>query len=1198
MRANLLRTGEGLLAAAMLLAAASAARATDPTPATGLFGALAVSGRPAIAPEDDSEPARSVSFYLTLLHHNDGESQLINAGLGLEDFGGVARFKTLADLLKADALVYPPGPEEHGVIMVTSGDNFLAGPEFNASLALPPGQPYYDSLALSLIGYAACALGNHEFDFGPDVLERFIDDFTVPIPFVTANLDFSLEPGLQALVDAGRIAHSVIVTVGAQQVGIIGATTEDLPFISSPRNVIVNAVLPAVEAEINALVAANVNKIILIAHLQGLVNEFNLVSLLHDVDIVIGGGGGELLANPADVLVPGDVPWPVELGGTGYPRTALDLNGRAVPVVTTKGDYRYIGRLIIGFDAAGEIVSIDPSSGPVRVAGGSNPDAVPPDPLVQELVVDPVAEAVANLVNNVVGYTEVPLDGTSPNIRSIETNLGNLCADALLYNATVQAPQYGLPQPDVGIQNGGGIRLFNTLPIGNITEFDTFSILPFANFVCIVPDIPPEQFKEILENAVSRVGGSSTGRWAHLAGCRMVWDIEGTAQQLDANGNVTVPGTRVREVVLDDGRVIVADGAVAPGAPAVNIATLDFLATGGDQYPFRGAPFTRVGVTYQQSLLNLIQDYLGGLVSAQEYPVGGEGRIVRLPAQSLPQGVACGDVTQTTAVLWARPVKAGTLTFEWGTHPSFAVIEGSSVAAVTDPTVPARIPVAGLTPDTAYYFRVRYNASGASAGGRFRTAAALGTITGLRFGATGDWQQAPPYPSLQNVAARDLEFFLKLGDTIYADTPTPAQPGVVQARTLGQLRTKHAEVASERPQAPGFNAMRDLAASTALLATIDDHEIVDNFAGGALPGDSPDAPDVHPGEPPLFVDPVPFVNLTAAYQVALQAFREYHPLELRDWNLPGDARMDGRPRLYRYHTYGSDAAMILLDSRSFRDAQLPPVSDPLDPQAIGAFLFATFTPGRTLLGGAQLAQLESDLLAAEQAGVTWKFVTIPEPIQNFGPLNAEDRFEGYAAERSALLRFIRDQEIRNVVFLAGDFHGNLVNNLTYQDVPFGPQIATGAIEMVVGPAAFYNGLFGPAVVNLALGAGLITPAEKAFYDLLPVAPDADDVPNDKDDFVKALLVEQTTALGYDPIGLDDNLPQANGLFTASLLQGDYVVCHNYTWAELEIDAATQELLVTIWGIPPYSEADFLADPAGTIALQPQVVAQFELAPQP
>ena len=593
----------------------------DRKPGTGMIAAD-------VRPADETIKDGAATFYLHLLHHNDGESQIINAGSGaLADFGGVARFKTLVDILKAEALTYPVGPEEKGALFVSAGDNFLAGPEFNASLTLPPNQPFYDSIAMSLFGYDACAIGNHEFDFGPNVFARFVSDFTDPVPFVSSNLDFSAVPALVALENQGRLAKSTVVTVGTQQFGIVGATTTDLPFISSPFPVVANPLLPAIQNEVDRLYFdLGINKIILISHLQGLNSEMALVPQLRRVDVVVGGGGGELLADGDELLVPGDAPFP----GGGYPRTAIDLDGRTVPVVTTRGDYRYVARLVLGFDAAGEVVSYDdPISGPVRVSAVA-PDAVAPDPVVQAQVTDPVAAAVAALQANVIAQSQVPLDGVTSKVRSVETNLGNLVADALLWNAYQQAPLFGVPLPDVALQNGGGIRNNSVLPPGNFTEFDTFAVLPFSNFVSVVLNIPPAQFKEIMENAVSRVGGSGNGRFAQIAGFRFTWDATGVAQQVDNAGNVLVPGTRVKEIILNDGRVIVQNGVVVPGAPSVNIATVDFLARGGDQYPFRGAPFVNVAVSYQQSLRDFVVQYLGGLITAQEYPAGGEGRITRL----------------------------------------------------------------------------------------------------------------------------------------------------------------------------------------------------------------------------------------------------------------------------------------------------------------------------------------------------------------------------------------------------------------------------------------------------------------------------------------------------------------------------------------------------------------------------------------
>ena len=560
-------------------------------------------------------------------------------------------------------------------------------------------------------------------------------------------------------------------------------------------------------------------------------------------------------------------------------------------------------------------------------------------------------------------------------------------------------------------------------------------------------------------------------------------------------------------------------------------------------------------------------------------------------ARTLINGVASGDTTQDSTVLWTRSNVLGNVTFEYATDAHFNNIIGTVDAEVNDPNLPVKVEISGLTPGTNYYYRVTDNA-GDTAIGEFTTAHEPGTYNGFRFGATGDWQQAPPYPSLANAAERDLDLFVKLGDTIYADLETPALVGVSQARELFDFRTKHGEVLTSRL---GLNTVPELYASTSILATIDDHEIVDNFAGGAAPGDSPDAPDIGSSDQPLFTDDVEFVNDTQVYENALQAYQEYHPLQDRFYGDTGDARTANERQLYRYNTYGSDAAVIVLDSRSFRDDQIDSLdfSDPNDPNR---FLGEAFDPSRTLLGRQQVEDLKADLLDAQANGITWKFITIPEPIQNFGLLNAEDRFEGYAAERNEILQFIDENNIDNVVFLAGDFHGTIVNNLTYQSTPGGEQIATNAFEIVTGPAAFNNGLFGPNVIDIALTAGLITQEQKAIYDSLPIANDTDSEINDRDDFIKSLLQEQISALGYDPVGLNNNLDIANGAIDAQLLQGDYVASHTFGWTEFDIDAETQQLRVITYGIDAYSEEELLANPDAIINLTPKVVSEFVVNP--
>jgi 5'-nucleotidase len=584
---------------------------------------------------DPADPAHAdgrrgeVSYWLTLLHNNDGESELLEASQGSPDFGGVARFATLVDDLREEAGGPGNGCRDQGTavcrgtVLVSSGDNYLAGPEFNASLAR--GVPYFDAIALDLIGYDALAIGNHEFDFGPDVLADFIESFGRGggERFLSANLDFSGEPRLSALERRQRIAGSAVVNRGGRRIGIVGATTTDLPFISSPRNVIANAVAPAVQREVDQLTRGGVEIIVLISHLQSISADLALLPMLRNVDIAVAGGGDDLLANSDDVLIPGDV----AVGP--YPRNVTDADGITVPVITTSGSYNYVGRLIAGFDRAGNLITVDDRSGPVRVAGGANPDAVAPDPKVQAQVVDPVQVSIQALAANIIATSGVALDGRRTQIRAVETNEGNLVADALLWQANQLAGGFGVAPAQVALQNGGGIRNDGIIPPGPFSELRTFDILPFLNFVAIANNIPRAQFKEMLENAVSRVEFGD-GRFAQIAGFEFVWDPAGIAQVLDADAAVVTPGTRVRHVELDDGTIIVQNGAVLPGA-GIQVASIDFLARGGDQYPFRGAPFTSLGVTYQQALRNYIVSGLGASITAAQYPEGGEGRITRVP---------------------------------------------------------------------------------------------------------------------------------------------------------------------------------------------------------------------------------------------------------------------------------------------------------------------------------------------------------------------------------------------------------------------------------------------------------------------------------------------------------------------------------------------------------------------------------------
>jgi 5'-nucleotidase len=610
-----------------------------------------VAGTASAKKSDDGD----VRFWLTVLHNNDGESDVFpdevldddDNLIGLEK--GVAYFATTLKEARTAANKKTKGDNtKRGTLVVSSGDNFLASPAFTASLA---DGIFYDAIAMDSFNYDAIALGNHDFDFGPDVLAAFIaEGFARPghPPYVSANVDMTGEPALQALVDDGVIVKSTVVKEKGERIGVVGAITPALPTISSPRNVVVNAVAPAVQEQVDLLEGMGIDKIVMISHLQDIEADILIAKVLSGVDVMVAGGGDELLANPDDLLLPSDdrgdpddpenLP-PGDVAGP-YPMMAVDSDGHDVPVVTTSGQYGYLGQLTVGFDDDGVVSMVDHDrSGPIRVVSSDFADGVKPNGSMNARVVAPVEAFVADLAADVIGTSEVDLDGTRNGVRDAESNEGNLIADSQFWQATQLADEFGVPAPDVALQNGGGIRNDSVIPAGDITELDTFDMVPFANFVSIIPDIPRAQFKEILENAVSRIDPPATtggtGRFAQISGFTFTFDTTGTPMLIATDGTVLTPGTRVTEVALDDGTVIVTGGAVVAG-PDLTVATIDFLARGGDQYPYRGAPFTSVGVSYQQALSGYIQapsgdGGLGGLISSSQYPEGGAGRITQLP---------------------------------------------------------------------------------------------------------------------------------------------------------------------------------------------------------------------------------------------------------------------------------------------------------------------------------------------------------------------------------------------------------------------------------------------------------------------------------------------------------------------------------------------------------------------------------------
>jgi phosphodiesterase/alkaline phosphatase D-like protein len=586
---------------------------------------------------------------------------------------------------------------------------------------------------------------------------------------------------------------------------------------------------------------------------------------------------------------------------------------------------------------------------------------------------------------------------------------------------------------------------------------------------------------------------------------------------------------------------------------------------------------------------------MGLLAAAIQFSLAGDygNHAAAHTVSSLPNGIASGDTTQTSTVLWARSTLAGRVRFQ--VKNGHGVLADNAVD-VENPKIPAKLVVSHLRPDTRYRYRVTAP-DGQFLDGSFKTAADSKGERGLSFGVTGDWRgELAPYPAINNALNQPLDFFVKLGDTIYADIASPAVPQG-QARTLAEYRAKHEEVYASHA---GINTFAALQRNVSQFATIDDHEVTNDFAGGA-----------QAGADPRFPENSGYINQSVLYKNGLRAFSEYNPIRGKRYPVIGDACTDGRPDLYRSQRYGKTAAVYILDARSFRDQELPGVVSITDPSEIGSFIARSFDAGnkntRTMLGGRQLARLMQDLRGAQREGVIWKFVMLPEPIQNLGVLGAGDRYEGYASERSQLLRFIDEEQIKNVVFVAADIHGTLINDLsyhrreevlaalaTYGNPLAAPQHPTSAFEITTGSVAFAPA-FGDAVTGLL---GSIPGGNLLLQEMLAAVR-----VNTLDEFrqlpmavknaaLQALINKQLEALGYSPIGLQDN-----SLIKAKLTKGGSSALFSFGWSRFDIEAKTHELKITTYGIEPYTAEELVADSASIIKRQPKVLSQLHVKPQ-
>ena len=440
-------------------------------------------------------PASAAEF--TLVHVNDLDR--------FEEQDGRGGYARLAAALKELRAERPNVIVTHGGDMISP--SLLSGLDHGAHI-----------IALNnAVGINVSTLGNHEFDFGPAVLKQRLTE--ARYPYVNANV----QQGDQ--VFPGTVT-GLLRPVGEIVVGFFGLTTPDTVELASPGpDVIFRDPVAAAADAVMWLREQGADVIVALTH-QDIADDMRVAGI-EGVDFILGGHDHE----PMSILL-GD--------------TLIFKSGAQA---------EYVG--VVDVEATVEQTDRGPETVVERKWSVVPTREYAPDPEMQALV-DHYAGQLDEELNVPVGTAGVELDTRRLSVRTVETNFGNLVADA-----TREATG-----ADLAITNGGGIRGDRTYPAGTtLTRRDVLSELPFGNRTVLL-EVTGQQVLDALENGFSQVE-ERAGRFPQVSGMTVTYDPTAPA------------GQRVREVLVGD----------RPLDPAATytLATNDYMAGGGDGYAvFKG----------------------------------------------------------------------------------------------------------------------------------------------------------------------------------------------------------------------------------------------------------------------------------------------------------------------------------------------------------------------------------------------------------------------------------------------------------------------------------------------------------------------------------------------------------------------------------------------------------------------------------
>jgi len=432
-------------------------------------------------------------------------------------FGGTARLITAIEDARS---------RHSNTILLDGGDQFQGTLFYNL---------YKGKVAAEMmnkLGYDGMAVGNHEFDDGPETLRAFMD--SVNFPVLMANANVHMEPELK-----GKLQKSTTLYRNNQKIGLIGINTEKTAELSSPGdNVIFTDAVAAVQAEVDFLTEAGVNKIILMSHSSYEIDKM-IAANTTGVDVIVGGHDNTYLSNVSDRA---KGPYPTVVNGT--------------QIVQAYAYGKFLGELSVLFDEAGNVIYA--TGEPITIDGSVNENSQ----IVARL--DELEEPINALKETIVGTVSSPLTGDRAVCRIQECDMGNMIADAM--RGAVIDKGY-----TIALQNSGGIRA--SLDAGEVTLGEIMTILPFQNTLSTFK-VTGQQLLTAIENGVSEVEDNA-GRFPQVSGMRYTFDLAKPANE-----------GRVTSIEIDE------DGSWKPLDlnKIYGMVSNNFIRGGGDGYKvFRSA---------------------------------------------------------------------------------------------------------------------------------------------------------------------------------------------------------------------------------------------------------------------------------------------------------------------------------------------------------------------------------------------------------------------------------------------------------------------------------------------------------------------------------------------------------------------------------------------------------------------------------